>query len=354
MSSPAAPEVVVSRQGQAGRITLNRPQALNALTLDMVGAIDHALTAFEESDVATVVIDGAGQRGLCAGGDIRAIYDAVRRGDPSPREFWRQEYRLNARIARYPKPIVAIMDGIVMGGGVGLSAHATLRVVTERTALAMPEVGIGFAPDVGGTWLLAHAPGELGTHLALTAGRVGAADAIGCGLAGFYVPSPSLPALVEDLAEGDAYQVVAGASAGHTPPDGSLRQWRTWIDQAYGADSPEEIVARLRNSGDARARAAADEVLAKSPTSLKVTLRALREARRSKSIEECLDREYRISTTFLDNPDFVEGVRAAVVDKDRDPHWSPATLAQVTPEAVEAFFAPRADELDLTEEATAT
>jgi enoyl-CoA hydratase len=311
----------------------------------MVTAIDRALSEFETSDVATVAIDGAGERGLCAGGDIRAIYDAILSSDPAPRSFWRHEYRLNARIARYPKPIVAIMDGIVMGGGVGISAHAALRVVTERTTVAMPEVGIGFAPDVGSTWLLAQAPGELGTHVGLTGTRLGAADAIACGLAGYYLPTSSLPALFHMLAHGDPYISLAALSESPAPAGRPLSGSRSWIDTCYGYDTVEEIVRRLRGSDHIDAHAAADEIASKSPTSLKVTLRALRAACSSKSIEECLEREYRISTTFLDIADFVEGVRAAVIDKDRNPRWNPERLGLVTDEMVERFFATRQDEL---------
>jgi enoyl-CoA hydratase len=337
---PVSP-VLVGRSGRLGRITLNRPKALNALTLEMVQGIGRALTDFEAAaEVTTVLIDGAGDRGLCAGGDIRAFYEAMLRGDPAPRRFWREEYRLNARIARYPKPIVVIMDGIVMGGGVGIAAHATLRVVTERTTVAMPEVGIGFAPDVGSTWLLARAPGELGTHLALTAARLGAADAIACGLAGYYAPTSSLPALIRLLEIGDAYHALD--RMGEPPPIGStLRERRSWIDECYRVDTVEEIVRRLRETERADAQAAADEIVSKSPTAVKVTLRALRAARSLRSIEACLDMEYGISTTFLDTPDFVEGVRAAIIDKDRTPHWTPDRLEWVTDEMVSRFFGSR-------------
>jgi enoyl-CoA hydratase len=345
------PAVLVRTGGRVGRITLNRPGTLNALTLDMVRSIGSALDGIEhDRAVTTVVIDGAGDRAFCAGGDIRSIYEAALAGDPSPRTFWAEEYRLNARIARYPKPVVAIMDGIVMGGGVGLSAHARHRVVTGRSTVAMPEVGIGFAPDVGGTWLLSRAPGEVGTHLALTAGRVGAADAIYCGLADHHVEAAALDDLLAALGRADA--VTAIASVASAPAEGTLAAARPWIDACYPADSVTKIVEQLRDGGEA-ATAAAGEIAGNSPTSVKVALRALREARGLASLEACLEMEHRISSTFLDTSDFVEGVRAAVIDKDRTPHWDPAELDDVTDDDVERFFTPRSGDLYLdTEKAT--
>ncbi|HVX23381.1 MAG TPA: enoyl-CoA hydratase/isomerase family protein [Acidimicrobiales bacterium] len=342
----SGPAVVVGVDGCAGRITLNRPKTLNALTHEMVRLVDAALDRFAGDDeIATVVVDGAGGRALCAGGDIRSIYEAARTGDPAPKAFWADEYRLDARIARYSKPVVAIMDGIVMGGGVGISAHASHRVVTERSVVAMPEVGIGFAPDVGGTWLLSHAPGELGTHVALTAGSLGPADAIEAGLADVHVATSDLPAVFAAL----AHTGVDGAIAAVTsdPPAGQLAAWRRWIDRCYQADTVEEIVDRLLREGG-HAAAAANDILTRSPTSLKVALRALRQARGLPNLERALEVEYRISTTFLCTADFVEGVRAQVIDKDRRPRWNPASLAEVSDADLDRFFAPRPDDIDLT------
>ncbi|MEU3984429.1 enoyl-CoA hydratase/isomerase family protein [Streptomyces sp. NPDC026672] len=332
--------VLLRTAGRAAYVTLNRPRAINALNHEMARRIDAALSAWEDDPaVETVVLTGAGERGLCAGGDIRAVYDDVRDGDGSrAAAFWRDEYRLNARIARYPKPYVALMDGIVMGGGVGLSAHGSVRIATERSRIAMPETGIGFVPDVGGTHLLSRAPGELGTHLALTGVAVGAADARLAGLADHCVPSAVLPALLADLAD----KPVAEALAPHLvpPPPGELAEARGWIDACYAADTVEEIVERLSADGRTPAKEAAQTLLAKSPTSLKVTLAALRRARRLGSLEEVVDQEYRVSLAALTAPDLVEGIRAQVVDKDRAPRWSPAGLAEVTDADVERFFAP--------------
>ncbi|MFI5663663.1 enoyl-CoA hydratase/isomerase family protein [Streptomyces sp. NPDC051684] len=331
--------VLLHTEGRAAHITLNRPRALNALTHAMVRRIDHALRAWEhDASVETVVISGAGERGLCAGGDIRAIYDDARDNEGSASvAFWRDEYHLNARIARYPKPYVAVMDGIVMGGGVGVSAHGDVRIVTERSRIAMPETGIGFIPDVGGTYLLALAPGELGTHLALTGAPIGAGDALLCGLADHFVPRHSLRDFMADLAD----QPVREAVARHvqTPPEGELAAQKAWIDDCYGADTVEEIVQRLLASNAPAAKGAAETLLAKSPTALKVTLAALRKARQLGPLERVLDQEYRVSCTALTSPDFVEGIRAQVVDKDRDPRWTPSTLVEVADEDVRQYFA---------------
>ncbi|MFE9561645.1 enoyl-CoA hydratase/isomerase family protein [Streptomyces sp. NPDC006487] len=334
--------VLLRTEGHAAYITLNRPKALNALTHPMVLSIDEALTAWEHDPaVETVVIEGAGERGLCAGGDIRAIHEDARTGGTASADFWRDEYRLNARIAHYPKPYVALMDGIVMGGGVGISAHGTVRLVTERSRIAMPETGIGFVPDVGGTYLLALAPGELGTHLALTGTAVGAPDALLCGLADHFVPSGTLPALAADLARDSVHEALDRYV--RPAPDGVLHGHREWIDHCYAADTAEEILARLLAADVPAAKAAADTLLAKSPTAVKVTLAALRRARRLGPLERVLEQEYRISLAALSSPDLVEGIRAQVIVKDRAPRWSPGTLEAVGPAEVERFFAPLGD-----------
>ncbi|MFD1313219.1 enoyl-CoA hydratase/isomerase family protein [Streptomyces kaempferi] len=332
--------VLLRTEGRAAYLTLNRPRALNALTHTMVRRIDSALTVWEHDPaVETVVVTGAGERGLCAGGDIRAIHDDARNGDgAASMAFWRDEYRLNARIARYPKPYVAVMDGIVMGGGVGVSAHGSVRIATERSRIAMPETGIGFVPDVGGTYLLALAPGELGTHLALTGTPVGAGDALLCGLSDQYMPSDSLPRLVQDLAHAPVREVL-GRHVRDAPP-GGLAEARRWIDACYSARTVEEIVGRLLDHGGAAAKEAAAILLTKSPTALKVTLAAMRGARRPGSLEEVLDQEYRVSCAALTEPDLVEGIRAQVIDKDREPRWSPPTLAEVSDADVARFFSP--------------
>ncbi|WP_031000401.1 enoyl-CoA hydratase/isomerase family protein [Streptomyces sp. NRRL F-5630] len=338
MSGAGERPVLTSVRGRAAHLVLNRPRALNALTHEMVGLIDAALTAWEKDDaVETVVLTGAGERGLCAGGDIRAVYEAARDGDGrEAADFWRDEYRLNARVPRYPVPYVAVMDGIVMGGGIGVSAHGSVRIVTERTKAAMPETGIGFVPDVGGTWLLSRAPGHLGTRQALTGTVAGPGDALRLGLADHYVPSSALPELLEALGTLPADEAV-GRYAAEAPP-AALDRDRGWIDACYAADTVEEIVERLRARPEEAAHADAATLAGRSPTSLKVTLEALRRVRALATLEEALDQEYRVSLACLATPDLVEGIRAQVVDKDRDPHWNPASLAEVDASDVARFF----------------
>lgn len=331
--------VLLRRDGHAAHIVLNRPRAINALTHEMVGMISAALEEWRYDDtVRTVVLTGAGDRGLCAGGDIVAMWRDAKAGGSESAAFWADEYRLNATIAAYPKPYVAIMDGIVLGGGIGLSAHAPQRVVTERSSIGMPETGIGFLPDVGGTFLLSHAPGETGTHLGLTAGSIGAGDAIAIGFADHYVPTDRLPALLASLATEDADEAIAAVE--RPAPPSPLAEARTWLDAAYAGDDVLVILDRLRALGTEEASAAARTIEAKSPTSVRVTLRALREAARFDTLPPALDLEYRLALGFHRSHDFVEGVRAQVVDKDRNPQWQPAHVRDVDDATVAAYFEP--------------
>jgi enoyl-CoA hydratase len=340
-------DILSKIEGRLGHITLNRPGAINALTYQMVLDIDQALSAFATDDtVAFVLIDGAGERGFCAGGDIRALYDGAKADDyEAPDRFFFDEYHLNCRIARFPKPIVALMDGTVMGGGIGLGGHASNRIVTERSVLAMPETRIGFIPDVGGTYLLGTAPGELGTHLALTAGRLSAADAIVAGIADLCVPSSRLEELRAALAACPSAAAVPKiiASFAGDPGASKLAAARAWIDRCYAGDDAEAILAALQAAPEPEAQKAASEIAGNSPTSVKVTLETLRRARKLGNLEACLDQEYRVATATIRNADFVEGVRAAVVDKDRNPKWDPARLEDVSAATVAAHFAPRKD-----------
>jgi enoyl-CoA hydratase len=336
-------EVRLRREGALGHILLNRPRAMNALNHGMVRSITRALEEWRDDDsVAVVAISGAGERGLCAGGDIVSIYEDARAGGAKTPAFWADEYRLNAEIARYPKPYVAVMDGIVLGGGVGLSAHGSHRVVTERTKTGMPEVTIGFMPDVGGTYLLSRAPGELGTHAALTGRMLSGAEAITLGLADSFVPSDRLDELLALLVRGDAHAAIAALAV--PPPDHDLLEQLSWIDPGYAGDDVERIIMRLSESADERARAAASVILGKSPTSVTVTLAALRRARRLETLEQALDQEYRVAVRALAGPDIVEGIRAQVIDKDRNPQWSPADLASVTRDDVDGYFEELGDE----------
>jgi enoyl-CoA hydratase len=348
----AEPDLIVRREGSAGIIRLNRPKALNAMTLEMSLGIDAALDQFEaDPAVALVLLEGAGERGLCAGGDIRGLWESSKEGGDLGKVFWRQEYVMNARIAKFPKPYVAFMDGLVMGGGVGLSAHSSHRVATERTKLAMPEVGLGFFPDVGGTWLLSHSPGELGTYFGLTGQTMNGPDAIHARFADAVVPSAKWPALRDALTKvragvtsAEVKKLIDGFATGETA--GPVAAMQATIDKWFAYDRMQDIVAALQRDGSELAQATLKTLAEKSPRGMVVTLKLLRLARTAKSLEECLVREYRAALQVFASDDFREGVRAAVIDKDRNPRWSPPRIEDVTPEMVAPYFAKiGADEL---------
>jgi enoyl-CoA hydratase len=322
--------------GRIGRITLNRPNALNALTPAMLRALSAALTDWADDDrIAAVVIDGAGERGLCAGGDIRLIASMTAQEAAG---FWREEYATDLQSSRFPKPYIAIMDGITMGGGVGISAHGSVRIVTERSCVAMPEVRIGLAPDVGGSLLLARAPGELGVHLGLTAGTMTGPDAILCGFADYFVNSAKLDALHAALTfsaeEPDA--VVQGFA--ERVPFAPLAAHRGWIDECYSGDSVTGILDRLAGVGNDAAASARADILAMSPTSVAVTLAAIRRAGALNSLDLVLEQDLRVSTGLFARPDLAEGIRAQVIDKDRSPRWNPATLDAVRAHTVRSIL----------------
>jgi enoyl-CoA hydratase len=345
-------DLIARREGAAGIIRLNRPKAINAVTLEMFRDIDKALDAFEaDPDVAVIVLEGAGDRGLCAGGDIRALYeDSKVKGDLG-KILWREEYILNARIAKFPKPYVAFMDGIVMGGGVGLSAHSRHRVVTERTKLAMPEVGLGFFPDVGGTFLLSRAPGEIGTYFGLTGQTMNGPDAIYARFADAVVPSSRLPALREALTKvrhgttsAEIKILIDGFATGEA--SGPVAAMQPKIDAWFAHDRMQDIVVGLQRDGSELAQTTLKTLNEKSPRGMVVTLKLLRLARGASSLEQCLVREYRAALQVYRSDDFREGVRAAVIDKDRDPKWSPPRIEDVTPAMIAPYFAEiGADEL---------
>ena len=339
-------DLIVSSAGALRRITLNRPQALNAITLDMAIAMTALLRDWQaDPKVGAVLLDGAGDRGFCAGGDIRALYDAAKSkpahaADALPVRFWATEYKLNVLIARYAKPVVAVMDGLVMGGGVGLSAHAAHRVVTERSAVAMPEVGIGFFPDVGASFLLARAAGGLGIYLALTGQRLGAADALVCKLADVHVPADRLRELPAALANCCSHDHVRATleQLSAAPAPARLPNEREWIDACFTGEQLEEIVERLRASSAGAAQAALATMRKASPTSLKVTLRNVRSAAAFDRVEQSFVQDYRIALACIAGHDFIEGIRAAIVDKDRNPRWRPDKIEAVTPDIVDRHF----------------
>lgn len=335
-------ELICERQGAAGMVTLNRPRALNALTHGMVHALARALDAWERDPAVTrVVIRGAGDRAFCAGGDIRQLYElgvAGRQDEALP--FWRDEYLLNARIRAYPKPYVALIDGIVMGGGVGVSLHGSHRVAGGRYLFAMPEVGIGFFPDVGATFVLPRLPGAVGAYIALTGDRLKQADAVAAGLADAAVPSGRMAELTEALIAGaDVDSAISAASA--DPGLSPLMAERALIDRCFAAPTVLEILAALEReaaAGSAFAARTAEMMRAKSPMSLCIALEQMR-CGAALTFAEAMRTEFRIVSRLVHDPDFYEGVRAVIVDKDNAPRWSPATLAEVPPAAVAAHFA---------------
>jgi len=345
-------DILTREQGGVGLVTLNRPKAINSLNQTMVNELSAVLTGWERDEkIRAVVLSGAGERGLCAGGDVVAIYHSARADGVAARRFWRDEYLLNAQIGRFGKPYVSLMDGIVMGGGVGLSAHASHRIVTERTRLAMPEVGLGFFPDVGGTYLLSRAPGEIGTYFGLTGQTMNGPDAIHARFADAVVPSGKLPALREVLTRvrpgttsSEVSNLIDGFATGEIA--GPVAAVQSRIDALFAHDRMEDIVAALTRDGSDFAQQTLKTLAEKSPRGMVVTLKLLRLARRAATLEECLVREYRAALEVFRSDDFREGVRAAVIDKDRNPKWSPPRIEDVTPEMVAPYFAEiGADEL---------
>jgi enoyl-CoA hydratase len=326
-------------------VTLNRPKAINSLNQSMIDGLRAVLTAWEQdAAIDAVVLSGAGERGLCAGGDVVAIYHSARADGAEARRFWRDEYLMNAQIGRFPKTYVALMDGIVMGGGVGVGAHANTRVVTDTSKVGLPEVGIGFIPDVGGAYLLSRAPGSLGLHAALTGAPFSGADAIALGFADHFVPHDKLDTFNQAIAADGVERAIAAHA--EEPPPSSLVAQRDWIDDCYAGDTVSDIVAALRGHHAGPANDAANLIATRSPIALSVTLAAVRRATKLGTLEDVLAQDYRVSSASLRSHDLVEGIRAQLVDKDRNPKWSPASLAEVTTDEVDAYFAPVDDELE--------
>jgi len=316
----AGGELLAEVHAGVAAVTLNRPGALNALTLAMVEGMARWFDTWEkDSRVRMVVLRGAGEKALCAGGDIRALHDSVKERTPYAREFYRNEYALDYRIHTYPKTIVAVMDGIVMGGGMGLSQGAGVRIVGDRTRMAMPETGIGAFPDVGGSYFLSRLTGKLGTYLGLVGPTLKASDAIYCGLADLYVGAGGLPA-------------------------SDLEPLRAAIDEHFGHNSVGSIIESLENEDRPHYREWAGKTLdalsKRSPTMLAVTLEQLGRGAKM-SLAECFRMELNLIHSSFEHGDYIEGIRALIVDKDKNPRWRPPTLAEVSASAVEAFFVPR-------------
>jgi enoyl-CoA hydratase len=349
-------EILLERRDGLASLTINRPHALNALTLANYRRIDPALAAWAaEAAVRAVVVRGAGGRAFCAGGDVRAVYEAGRgiAGDPClPAVFFREEYRLIREIHRFPKPYIAVVDGITMGGGAGIAVNGRYRIATERTLFAMPETGIGLFPDVGATRFLNRCPGFVGRYLGLSGARLGAADALYCGLATHFVVRERIAALSRALAaiawqDGREFDQVEALLAGFSadPGPAPLAALRPTIDDCFSPPEIEQVlealaaVAKAGGADSGWAREAHAGLLSKSPTSLKVTGRQLTLGR-DFDVEEALVLEYRLTRHFMAGHDFYEGVRALLIDRDQNPRWQPSTLADVDDATVEAHFAP--------------
>lgn len=334
-------EILFERHGRAGIITLNRPKALNALTLSMVDAMTAQLALWRtDREVEMVIVRGSGEKAFCAGGDIRALYDSGKAGTPYVIDFYAREYRLNTMIKRYPKPYIALVNGIVMGGGVGVSVHGSVRICGEGTMFAMPETGIGLFPDVGGTYFLPRCPGETGMYLALTGARLDVTDARYAGIATHVVPQSGHASLIEALCStSEPLEKVLASHAVFPQDKPKLEGLRAAIDRHFSHGSVEDIFASLASGTTLFEEQTLKTLKTKSPTSLKVAFRQVREGARL-GFEECMRLEFRLTNRFMRGVDFYEGVRAVIIDKDNAPRWSPPALDKVGTQDVDRYFAP--------------
>jgi enoyl-CoA hydratase len=345
------PEILFERRGALGLITLNRPKALNALTHAMCLSMKAQLDAWASDDeIVYVAIRGTGDRAFCAGGDVRSLYESGRAGTPYALDFYRDEYVLNATIKHYPKPYMALISGIVMGGGVGVSVHGFYRVADKTTKFAMPETGIGLFPDVGGSYFLPRCPGEIGMYLALTGTRLDADGALYAGIATDASDAEhhaGSDEIISALAEGElSGNLMSEVTGGYivqremeARPPSQLEALCQRIDSTFSADSVDEILSRLDADSDDWSRSTALTIRMKSPTATKLAFRQLREGARL-SFDDCMRMEYRMVNRVIAGHDFYEGVRATIIDKDQKPQWNPSTLAEVSDADIDAYFAP--------------
>jgi len=333
-------DILFETHNGTGLIVLNRPKALNALTLPMVRAMRPVFEAWtRDPAIKRMVIKGAGERAFCAGGDIRSLYDSGKAGDRAAMlAFWREEYELNILIKNSAKPYIALLDGITMGGGAGLSVHGTHRIGSEKCVFAMPEVGIGFFPDIGGSFFLSRMPDETGIYAALTGNRLNLSDALETGLLTHAVASIDMTALEQALLAGEDLDATL-ARFKHTPPPSALMAEKGRVSRCFGKTSVEEIVAALKADGGDWAQATLTTLATKSPSSQKLTLEQVRRGK-NLSMPDCMVMEFRMVSRVPERADFYEGVRSVIVDKDNAPKWSPATLEQVDQSSIEAYFQP--------------
>lgn len=344
-------EEVAGIDGDLGVVTLNRPNVLNSLNLSMIIALSEQLKAWAKAEhIKAIVIRAAEGRAFCAGGDLRLTYERMRHHDAAMNEFFNYEYQLNRLIFHYPKPYIAFLDGITMGGGVGISIHGSHRVATDRLLFAMPETGIGFFPDVGGTYFLPRLRGHIGLYLGLTGARINCDDCVALGLAQHKVASERLPDILNALAQtsltNNPRAVVTDVINEFSGGIGAskLIENQEAIDSSFTATTVEDILQVCQKSSNEFCKQAGAMILKKSPTSLKITLRALQNGMHM-DFDACMQQEYRLVNRFLIGHDFLEGIRAVIIDKDQNPHWQPATLEEVTNDLIDPYFAPLEKEL---------
>lgn len=339
-------EVIFDHQGCLGLITLNKPKALNALSLTMVNLIHDQLLNWERDDqIYAVVIQGAGEKTFCAGGDIRDLYD--KRGTEYGKIYYTNEYLLNVTIFNFTKPFIALMDGVVMGGGAGVSVHGSHRIVTERTLFAMPETSIGLFPDVGASWFLPKCPGEIGMYLGLTGCRLNSADCLYAGVADYFVKSHSLDLLINDLSSiSNHSNNIDEVISKYTNEAGlnTLSKYQESIDRCFSAESIEKIIDNLQVEDNVWGADTIKNIKKMSPTSLKVTFRQLSLGKTIKEFENIMTMEYRIANRCFKGHDLFEGIRSVVVDKDRAPKWLPSKVDDISEEDIDEYFAPISDE----------
>lgn len=337
-------DILIRKVGRVGRVTLTRPKALNAVTWEMVEALSEALPRFAADDeIAMLVIDAEGDRAFCAGGDIAGIYQSLVDGEYGKvRDFWRAEYPLNAALFHFPKPVAAFLQGFTMGGGVGVGCHASHRVVGETSRIAMPECGIGLVPDVGGSLLLARAPGRLGEYLGTTARRMDGSDAIHAGFADYFIGEEAWPDLIAHLEETGDWTAIDAAAA--PPPRSSLAEEQAVIDSHFGGETLQDILRSLQQDGTDFAERTTSSLAGNAPLSMACTVELVHRARTRDRIEEALRNEYRFAHRVVEQGDFQEGIRAAIIDKDRNPHWKHGEIGGATAAEVSAMLRPLGEE----------